>query len=372
MYLKKIQLIQFKNYEKGSVVFSDEINCFLGVNGSGKTNVLDAIHYLCLTKSGFNHLDSNSILHNHDFFTLIGDFQRDKQALEVRCIVEKGKKKQMMQNGKLIEKMSEHIGLLPIVLISPDDTNLIKEGSEERRKFFDNMLCQLDSDYLQQLIKYQHFLKQRNALLKNFAETGRWNKMLLEPYDIQVIGLSNEIAKRRKLFVEEYKPLLIDHYSKISENKEQIEIHYESPCLENDWESSYHLNLSKDVLLKRTGLGIHKDDFIFKIQGYPVKKFGSQGQQKSFVIALKLAQFQILHEHLSAKPLLLLDDIFDKLDDFRIHQLMKLIADRQFGQIFITDARPERSRQILGNLDAESKFFNVENGTFQLEDPNLS
>ena len=365
MHLKKIQLIQFKNYEKGSISFSEEINCFLGVNGSGKTNLLDAIHYLCLTKSGFNSLDANSILHEKDFFTLIGDFQKENAALEVRCVVEKGKKKQMMQNGKVIEKMSEHIGLLPIVLVSPDDTQLIREGSEERRKFFDSMLCQLDANYLQQLIKYQHYLKQRNALLKNFAESGRWNKPLLEPYDIQLINLSNEIAQRRRNFIEEYRPVLIEHYSKISEQKELIEIHYESQCLEKGWEENYYQNLSKDVQLKRTGIGIHKDDFSFKIQGYAVKKFGSQGQQKSFVIALKLAQFQVLHQHLHTKPLLLLDDIFDKLDDFRIQQLMKLIADHQFGQIFITDARPERSQQILSGLSAESKFFNVEKGVFK-------
>jgi DNA replication and repair protein RecF len=362
MHLKKIQLIQFKNYQKVSLDFSEEINCLLGINGSGKTNLLDAVHYLCLTKSGFNSLDAHSILHETDFFSIMGSFQRENSSLEVRCVVERGKKKQMMQNGKAIEKMSEHIGLLPIVLVSPDDTHLIKEGSEERRKFFDNILCQLDGNYLQQLIKYQHYLKQRNALLKNFAETGRLNRALLEPYDVQLLALSKEISSRRKLFVDEYKPVLIAHYSKIAENMEDIEIHYESQCLEENWEYRFKENLSRDVLLKRTGIGIHKDDFRFEIKGYPVKKFGSQGQQKSFVIALKLAQFQLLQQHLHTKPLLLLDDVFDKLDDFRIQQLMSLIADHQFGQIFITDARPERSLQLLRGLKAERKYFSVQKG----------
>jgi DNA replication and repair protein RecF len=362
MYLKKIQLIQFKNYVKEGIVFSKELNCLLGVNGSGKTNLLDAVHYLCLTKSGFNSQDAQSISHEQEFFSLQGVFQKDNSTIEVGCVMEKGKKKQITQNGKAIDKMSDHIGLLPIVLISPDDNQIIREGSEERRRFFDNILSQLDSNYLQQLIKYQHFLKQRNALLKNFAESGRWNKALLEPYDFQIIQLSNEISSRRKTFLETFEPILLKHYSFISENKEPIEIHYETTCLDEKWEENYHAHLSKDVLLKRTGVGIHKDDYRFDIGGFSVKKFGSQGQQKSYVIALKLAQFEVMQLHLNTKPLLLLDDVFDKLDDFRIQQLIQLIADHQFGQIFISDARPERSLDIFREVQAEKKFFEVDKG----------
>ena len=205
MHLKNLQLNQFKNYKQAKLEFSTEINGFVGINGSGKTNLLDAIHYLCLTKSAVNAQDSQNILHDQEFFTVFGDFDIDAKSLEIRCVVESGKKKQLIQNGKPIEKMSEHVGLLPVVMIAPDDTLLIKDGSEERRRFFDNMLCQLDKSYLENLVRYQHFLKQRNALLKQFAESNRVNKSLLEPYDREIIHLSVQIAKARKLFLKEYK-----------------------------------------------------------------------------------------------------------------------------------------------------------------------
>ncbi|MFD2200462.1 DNA replication/repair protein RecF [Shivajiella indica] len=362
MYLKNIRLQQFKNYPKAEVQFSKEINCFVGLNGSGKTNLLDAIHYLCLTKSAINGLDNLNIQHEKDFFTIFGDFEINGKTLEIRCIFESGKKKQLMQNGKAIERMSEHVGLLPVVMIAPDDTQLITNGSEERRRFFDNMLCQMYKEYLDQLVRFQHFLKQRNALIKQFADNGKWNSNFIEPYDREIIHLSKSISAKRKSFLIEYEPILKEYYRIISGNQEVISISYETQCLNENFEIEFKAISQKDFLLKRTNMGIHKDDFIFEINGYPIKKFGSQGQQKSFVIALKLAQFQIFQAHKMTKPVLLLDDIFDKLDDGRIEKLMNLVATQQFGQLFITDARPERSKEILGKIDAETKFFLIEKG----------
>lgn len=359
MHLKNLKLLQFKNYAKAEFQFSPEINCLVGKNGSGKTNILDAIHYLCLTKSAINGADSLAVQHGLDFFTLMGDFEREGKSLQVRCVVESGKKKQLLQNGKAIEKMSEHVGLLPIVLIAPDDTRLISEGSEDRRRFFDSMLCQLDRQYMDQLVRYQHFLKQRNALIKLFADKGKWQEELMEPYNRELIQGSKVLAAKRQAFVDEYSPLLVDYYSFISDAQEPVSISYETQCLEEDFDTAFRAAASKDFVLKRSTTGIHKDDFVFQIGGYPIKKFGSQGQQKSFVIGLKLAQFQVFHAHLQVKPLLLLDDIFDKLDDGRISQLMKLVADHAFGQLFITDARPERSKEILKGVDAECVFFEV-------------
>lgn len=366
MHLKNIRLQQFKNYPKAEVQFSPEINCFVGINGSGKTNLLDAIHYLCLTKSAINGVDNLNILHDKEFFTVFGDFDLEGKEIEIRCIFESGKKKQLLQNGKAIDKMSDHVGLLPVVMIAPDDTALIKDGSEERRRFFDNMLCQMDKSYLDNLVRYQHFLKQRNALVKQFAEKGRWDKNFIEPYDREIIQLSKLIAAARQAFLEEYEPLLKQYYAIISGNQEDISITYETQCLSKSLEEEFKAMAQKDFILKRTNMGIHKDDFVFEISDYPIRKFGSQGQQKSFVIALKLAQFQIFQTHKKTKPILLLDDIFDKLDDNRMEKLMNLVADHQFGQLFITDARPERSKEILSSIDAESRFFMIEKGEVSL------
>lgn len=343
--------------------FSPEINCLVGNNGSGKTNLLDAVHYLCLTKSGFNAVDVQNIMHDHPFFGIQGDFDLGGKSLQIKCLLETGKKKQVILNGKPYEKMSDHIGLLPIVLIAPDDTQLIRGGSEERRKFFDGLLSQLDKNYLENLIRYHSFLKQRNALLKQFGENNRIDRLLLEPYDRELIGLSVIIAQSRTDFMQSYAPLLLHHYGNISENKEAVSIQYESDCLNEDFSLSFHSSLKKDLLLKRTNRGIHKDDYNFGIEGYPLKKFGSQGQQKSFLIALKLAQFHVFKEMKKTKPILLLDDIFDKLDDQRIKKMMELVANHEFGQLFITDARPERSRRILQGISFNINFYEIKGGS---------
>ncbi len=362
MHLESIDLIQFKNHPKTRLQFSPELNCITGLNGSGKTNILDAIHYLSLTKSAVQSSDTLNISHGQEFFSIIGKFQIEKKQLEVRCSFESGRKKQLFQNGAALARTSEHVGLIPLVLIAPDDTELIKGGSEGRRKFFDGLLSQLDHPYLDQLIRYHHFLKQRNALLKQFAETGRRDFTLLGSYDQELIRLSVILAKRRSNLLDEVAPMLQRYYAEISGGKEEVSISYETEATRQDFEA-YFLSLrQKDLATKNSNAGIHKDDFDFRIGEHPIRKIGSQGQQKSFIIALKLAQFQVFEAAKGEKPLLLLDDIFDKLDDQRIAKLMELISRHTFGQIFLTDARPERSKGILGELDSEVFFFELENG----------
>lgn len=362
MYLKSLELIQFKNHEKTKLEFCPEINCFVGLNGSGKTNILDAIHYLSLTKSAVQSSDTLNVQHEKPFFTIKGGYEFLNRSLNVRCTMELGKKKMLYLDENPIAKNSEHVGSIPLVLIAPDDTELIKGGSEGRRKFFDGLISQLDHNYLNQLIRYHHFLKQRNALLKQFAESGRRDLTLLGSYDEEMIGLSRILAKRRKELLEELAPLLQQDYEKLSQGQEKVTITYETEALKDDFDSYFTSMRKKDFILKNSSAGIHKDDFNFQIEGHPIRKIGSQGQQKSFIIALKLGQFQIFEKGKGEKPLLLLDDIFDKLDDSRITQMMQLISRHTFGQIFLTDARPERSQKILGDLDSEVYFFGVENG----------
>src|SRR5690554_2050619 len=224
MHLKNIQITQFKNLEKVQLNFSLSINCFIGINGSGKTNLLESIHYLCLTISGFNSTDLQNITHGQSFFALKAQFQLGQKAVEVKCILETEKNKQVSKNGKAYEKLSSHIGLLPLVLIAPDDTQLVKGGSEERRKFFDGLLSQMDKTYLERLIRYQHFLKQRNALIKNFSETNRFDPVLIEPYDRELIKLSLWIGEKRSSFLQSYAPVLEKYYGEISGKREEIAI----------------------------------------------------------------------------------------------------------------------------------------------------
>jgi len=359
MYLKNLELIQFKNYQRVYLDFSKEVNCFFGENGAGKTNLLDAIHYLCLSRSALLPLDSYHIMHGKGFFTIKGDFDLNEKVLSLNCVYESHKKKRLEVNGKAYHRLSEHIGLLPLVLIAPDDTLMINGGSEERRKFFDGMISQTDNHYLQLLIRYQHHLKQRNALLKRFAEEKRVDQQQLLPYDLQLIQLSQAIFKKRADFLADFSPYFLEHYRAISGEKEAVSIVYQSQVQKEDFPRSFEKSLERDLLLKRTHFGIHKDDYLFRLNHYPIKKFGSQGQKKSFLISLKLAQFFIFKTIKGTKPLLLLDDIFDKLDDQRIFHLMDRVAKKEFGQLFITDARPERSKEILKTINTEARFYEI-------------
>jgi DNA replication and repair protein RecF len=364
--LEHLHLINFKNYAELKIGFSPKINVLVGKNGTGKTNLLDAIHYLSMTRSAFSSSDNFSIRNGESFFMVKGKFKMEKDVVDITCSVQIGSKKIVREGVNEYNKLSDHIGKYPVVLITPDDTELVKEGSEERRKFFDSIISQLDHQYLNALMQYTHALKQRNSLLKMFADTNSFDDIALQSYDQVLIQKGKLIYDRRKEFISEFLPLFQHFYDLIVE-EEQSEMLYVSELNQYSFEDGMNANRKKDVFLQRTSFGIHRDDYQFTLGGGDLKRLGSQGQQKSFVIALKLAQFQIIRNHKNFKPLLLLDDIFDKLDDVRIARLLDMIKNDQFGQLFITDARPDRTSSLLKEVNAPATIFTVLNGQIQDE-----
>jgi len=362
MYLENISLSCFKNYSGCKLSFSPAINCITGPNGSGKTNLLDAIHYLSLTKSAFNPVDHQNIQRNQPFFAIRGNFNRQGKNYLVSCSYKTGEKKVIKNNQKPYQRLSEHIGAFPLVMITPYDTDLIREGSSIRRKFLDGLIAQINPPYLQDLLNYQRLLNQRNQLLKNFAIRHQFDAALVASYDQPMLGLMENIAAVRNKFLEQFIPVFKKHYATLSEGNEAVGIKYRSDLLEDNFRERFLANHQKDLQLQRTELGIHKDDLLCTFDDHSLKKFGSQGQQKSFVIAMKLAQFDCLGEAHQFKPVLLLDDVFDKLDDHRISRLMDMVSGQKFGQIFITDARPERTARILEDLEDEIFNFQVDQG----------
>ena len=343
MILKSLRLTSFKNHPDSFFEFGDRVNCILGKNGVGKTNLLDAIYYLSFTKSGLGSQDRLAISHEQKAFTLFGEYEKLKVAIQF----EKGKPKALKIDGQEPEKLSDVIGKVPLVLILPDDTSMIKEGGEERRKFFDGALSQFDHEYLLSLLKYGKLLKQRNSLLKQGSERGI-DKKLLDTYDEQIIPLALMISNRRKELALTFLPFLEKNYKDLHEELEVPGMVFKTHVLE-DFEMQFKANMQKDQIMQRTMLGSHRDDFEFLLDDESIKKFGSQGQQKTFIISLKLALFDFLSDRTGDTPLLLLDDIFDKLDDTRIQKLVSLLEERsRFQQIFITDARKDRSKVLFG------------------------
>ena len=359
MYLKNLSLINFKNYDEATLSFAEGANAFTGNNGAGKTNLLDAIHYLAMCKSYFNPIDSQQIKQDRDLFLIQGTFDKNEQDEIISCGVKKNQKKQFKRNKKEYQRLADHIGLFPLVMISPNDTGLILDGSEERRRFIDSVISQTDAQYLDELIIYNKNLQNRNALLKQIAETGRYDPTLLEIFNDQLIDAGNKIFEKRKAFMEVFIPIFNSHYTYLSTEAELVELVYDSPLFAGDFETLLNKNIEKDRIIQRTSVGIHKDELTFLIHGMPLKKFGSQGQQKSFLIALKLAQYSFMYQQKGYKPLLLLDDIFDKLDDLRITKLMKMVSKEDFGQIFITDTNAERVQQIFLNIGTALKLFHI-------------
>ncbi|WP_428327414.1 DNA replication/repair protein RecF [Mucilaginibacter sp.] len=362
MYLKQLSVINFKNYEEAGLTFSDGVNVFTGNNGAGKTNLLDAIHYLSLCKSYFNPIDSQQIRQGADFFIITGDFNKNDKHENVACAVKRNQKKQFKRNKKDYQRLADHIGLLPLVMVSPYDISIIIEGSEERRKFIDNVISQTDNSYLDELITYNKILNNRNAFLKLIADTGRYDPAFLEILDEQLTASGSRIFEKRKAFMETFTAIFNKHYQFLSDNAEQVELIYESQLFQHEFAGLLKKNIEKDRIIERTGAGIHKDDLTFAIHGMPMKKFGSQGQQKSFLIALKLAQYSFLYQQNGFKPILLLDDIFDKLDDHRVTKLMQMISNHDFGQVFITDTNESRVRQIFNNIGVAITLFKVKGG----------
>lgn len=363
MWLKKLALINFKNYEEASAEFSAGVNAFTGDNGGGKTNLLDAIHYLSLCKSYFNPIDSQQIRNGTDFFMVQGVFDKDTAEEIVSCSLKRNQKKQFRRNKKEYQRLADHIGLFPLVMISPYDVSIIIEGSEERRRFIDNVISQTDNHYLDELIIYNRNLVNRNALLKNIAESGRYDPELLEILDSQLVASGNRIFEKRRNFMEIFIPIFHRHYKYLSEDAEETGLVYDSPLLNEDFAVLLKQSIERDRILERTTSGVHKDDLIFTLNGMPMKKFGSQGQQKSFLIALKLAQYSFLQDRKGFKPLLLLDDIFDKLDDKRVRKLMQMVSHDDFGQIFLTDTSRERVNEIFASIGVDVSIFDVEKGT---------
>lgn len=362
MYLQQLSVINFKNYAQAELSLSEGVNAFMGNNGAGKTNLLDAIHYLSLCKSYFNPIDSQQIKQGADFFIITGSFNRDDKQEAIACSVKRNQKKQFKRNKKDYQRLADHIGLLPLVMISPYDISIIIEGSEERRKFIDNVISQTDNQYLDELIAYNKVLLNRNALLKTIASTGRYDPGLLEVMDDQLVASGTRIFEKRKAFMEEFTAIFNQHYQFISGDAELVSLSYESQLLQNDLADLLKKNIEKDRVLERTTSGIHRDDLQFSIHGMPMKKFGSQGQQKSFLIALKLAQYSFLTQKKGFKPLLLLDDIFDKLDDLRVTKLMQMVSNNNFGQVFITDTSTSRVENIFKDINVPVKLFTVKEG----------
>ena len=368
MFLARLSVLNFKNHEDSSLELSENINCFVGNNGSGKTNLLDAIHYLSFTKSYFNSQDALNIKHEQPFLSVEGQFNKDGKEEMVHCVIKRGAKKVMKRNKKRYERLADHIGLFPLVMISPTDTNLILEGSEARRKYLDAVISQFDRAYLEQLIQYGKLIAQRNAVLKQMAKGGRFDNSTLDLYDEQIIPIANHIFEKRKSFLEDLLPVFRAYYRNISGNNEEVNIEYKSKLLDASLVDLMLANRERDKLLQYTSVGIHKDDLLFQLDDFPIKKIGSQGQQKTFLMAIKLAQFDFMQAALGYKPMLLLDDVFDKLDENRVEQLMTLVDQHHFGQIFITDTSPERSVYIFNKIQADFKVFHVKEGTIEKEE----
>ena len=359
MFLKELSLTNYKNFESLKFSFDTKIICFVGLNGVGKTNILDSIYHLSYTKSYFNPIPSQNIKHGETFFFISGKYMIHDKEENILVSLKKGDKKIIKRNNKLYKKFSDHIGKIPLVLISPDDRNLIIEGSETRRKFIDGIISQTDKEYLNNLIDYNKTLKQRNALLKMFYDKSEKIRKTIDIYDRQLSSDAQKIYDKRREFLNEFIPIFKSRYKELSNDKENVEIKHSSDISPD--QNLYKLlknSLEKDLRFQYTTKGIHKDDLNLNLDNFPIKKYGSQGQQKTFLIAMKLAQFDYLSK-LDSKPILLLDDIFDKLDDTRVKQIINLVNQEKFNQIFISDTNKTRSENIIKKVNKSYKIFEI-------------
>lgn len=360
MILKRISILNYKNLEQVELDFSSKMNCFIGQNGMGKTNLLDAVYYLSFCKSATNPIDSQNIMHEQDFFMLQGTYQTDGDDLEeVYCGLKRRQKKQFKRNKKEYTRLSDHIGLIPLVMVSPSDADLISGGSEERRRFMDVVISQYDKEYLDALIRYNKAMSQRNVLLKGEQEP---DGELMSVWEEMMAACGEIVYRKRHEFIDEFVPTFQSFYSYISQDKEQVDLAYESHAMHGNLLQQLMENRQRDRIMGYSLKGIHKDDLSMSLGSYPIKKEGSQGQNKTYLIALKLAQFDFLRRTGNTTPLLLLDDIFDKLDASRVEQIVKLVSGDQFGQIFITDTNRDHLDMILRKIEGKYKVFGVTDG----------
>ena len=361
MHLKKLSLFNFRSYAVVKFDFSEGINCIVGGNGSGKTNLLDAIHFLALTKSSLNNIDQENIRHDNNAFSIRGEFFRDKGVEEIKCKVARNSRKEISFNDVLYERISDHIGRIPLILMTPNDTDLIRGGSEVRRKLFDNILSQSNHDYLENFLYYNKVLRQRNAALKSMSQTNRTDSTLLDTYDEELVAHAIKLSNWRDNFLKDFLPVFCQRYDMISGGAEKVDIYYKSDCKNDHFKTVLRRSREQDIKLQRTCVGVHRDDFVFSLENSKIKQHGSQGQQKSFVTALKISQADIISKQKGNLPIILMDDIFDKLDDLRIDRLLSYVVETG-SQVFITDARPERTKALLlnNNIEAKYTFINKE------------
>ena len=357
--LRKIIITHFKNYNFSSFEFSKNVIGICGLNGMGKTNLLDAIYYCCFTKSYFTSSDSLNINFEKDGFRLEGDFEKDGVIQKTTCINRGISKKEFSLNEVLYEKLAKHIGLLPAVIIAPDDVEIIIGGSDGRRRYLDSVICQLDNEYLQQLIIYNKVLLQRNSLLKRFAEQGKIDSELLEIINTQLVKPGTFIFEKRTSFTQKLIPLIENFYNKIADNNEVVCFAYTSKLQVEDFEKILKRSLEKDKIIQRTSEGIHKDDVQFTLNGQLFKTIASQGQRKSLLFALKLAQYQLLKNYKFFSPILLLDDVFEKLDEKRMLRLLQWVCNENEGQVFITDTHKKRLENIFEQLNVDGQLIEL-------------
>ena len=376
MILKKLSILNYKNIREATLELSPKMNCFIGQNGVGKTNVLDAVYYLSFCRSATNPIDSMVICHDEPFCVIEGEYEDERlktedEVLSISVGMKRGQKKHFKRNKKEYKRLSEHIGLIPLVVVAPSDTLLIEGGSEERRHLMDVVISQYDRSYIDALTRYNNAHQQRNTLLKMEDQTP--DPMLMDLWEEQMAEAGELIFAKRRAFIEELTPMFQEYYQQISEGREQVGLQYVSHCQRGPLLEVIRRDRAKDLAVGYSLHGVHRDDLVFTLGGHPMRREGSQGQNKTYVIALKLAQFEFLKRTASnTTPLLLLDDIFDKLDSSRVEQIVRLVSSDNFGQIFITDTNRDHLDQILSTSALDYKIFHVDSGEISPLTPHLS
>ncbi len=361
MILEELSILNYKNIEQAEIRLSPGINCFVGKNGMGKTNLLDAVYYLSFCRSYTNPVDSQIIRHDADVCMLQGKYRmKDDTPVEIYSGLRRRQKKQFKRDKKAYDKLTDHYGLIPLVMISPTDAELIAGVGEDRRKFMDMAISQYDKEYLRALVNYSKALQQRNVLLKN--EEVAMDLTLMELWEEQMVANGTLIHQKRKAFVEELTPIFNDFYTRISRSAERVSLDYVSQLTDSDFGERLAANRQRDLILGHTTVGVHRDELEMLLGGYPMKKVGSQGQNKTFFVSLKLAQFHFLLKRGHTVPILLLDDIFDRLDTHRVEEIVKLVSGPGFGQIFISDTNRQSLDKILERFHDNYKVYSVDNG----------